>query len=56
MARQLKSHHPEMKVLYMSGYSDFADNTQVHWHEKPLLQKPFTQQDLLRKVREILEA
>ncbi len=56
MARHLKSHHPEMKLLYMSGYSDFADSTQVQWQGKPLLQKPFTQQDLLRKVREILEA
>jgi len=56
MARHLKSHHPEMKVLYMSGYSDFPENNQIHWQEKPLLQKPFTQQDLLRKVREILEA
>jgi CheY-like chemotaxis protein/two-component sensor histidine kinase len=56
LAKSLEPHHPEMKVLYMSGYTD---NTIVHHGllEKGLnfLQKPFTLEGLLRKVREVLD-
>jgi two-component system cell cycle sensor histidine kinase/response regulator CckA len=48
--------HPEMKVLYMSGYTDNA----IAHHgilEKGLsyIQKPFTVEALVRKVREVLD-
>ena len=56
LAKSLEPHHPEMKVLYMSGYTDDAI---VHHGvlEKGLsfLQKPFTIDGLLRKVREVLD-
>jgi len=56
LAKSLEPHHPEMKVLYMSGYTD---NAIVHHGilEKGLsfLQKPFTLEGLLRKVREVLD-
>ncbi|OGP94641.1 MAG: hypothetical protein A2157_11295 [Deltaproteobacteria bacterium RBG_16_47_11] len=56
LAKSLEPHHPEMQVLYMSGYTD---NAIVHHGilEKGLsfLQKPFTLEGLLRKVREVLD-
>ncbi len=56
LAKSLEPHHPEMKVLYMSGYTD---NAIVHHGilEKGLsfLQKPFTLEGLLRKMREVLD-
>jgi PAS domain S-box-containing protein len=56
LAKSLEPHHPEMKVLYMSGYTD---NAIVHHGllEKGLifLQKPFPLEGLLRKVREVLD-
>ena len=47
---------PEMKVLYMSGYSDEA--IIHHGVLKPgtaFLQKPFTTESLMRKVREVID-
>jgi len=47
---------PMMKVLYVSGYSDKDISDQgVVSAGLEVLQKPFTQQSLIRKVREILD-
>ena len=55
MARRLADVHPEMGVLYMSGYTDDAI---VHHGvldpDTPFLEKPFTPDALARKVREVL--
>jgi two-component system cell cycle sensor histidine kinase/response regulator CckA len=57
VADELASVHPEVRVLYMSGYTEFAPgHDQISRQGRLLLQKPFTQQDLARKVREALEA
>ena len=40
---------PDLKVLYMSGYSDNVETG------LELLEKPFSSADLLRRVREALE-
>lgn len=40
---------PDLKVLYMSGYSENAEPG------LDLLEKPFTSADLLRRVREALD-
>jgi len=47
---------PEMKILYMSGYTD--DTKMQHGlmnRNIEFLPKPFTQGDLARKVREVLD-
>jgi two-component system cell cycle sensor histidine kinase/response regulator CckA len=45
----LEPHCPSMQVLYMSGYADRIVPG------KHFLQKPFTKEALVRKVREVLE-
>jgi two-component system, cell cycle sensor histidine kinase and response regulator CckA len=56
LAEQLMTIHPEMKVLYMSGY---ADNAIVRHGVLPpgaaFVQKPFTPEALNSKVREVLD-
>jgi len=56
LVRQIRSFYPEMKVLFISGYTDDAI---VHHgmldDDVPFLQKPFTPQILAHKVREVLE-
>jgi two-component system, cell cycle sensor histidine kinase and response regulator CckA len=55
LADQLVSLYPEIKILYMSGYTEFAaPQSTILQQGRPLLQKPFTQQNLARKVREVL--
>jgi ActR/RegA family two-component response regulator len=47
---------PDMKVLYMSGYTDDAIvNEGVLGGDTPFLPKPFTRDSLLRKVRDVLD-
>jgi DNA-binding NtrC family response regulator len=57
VADQIKSVHPETKVLYMSGYTDEAI---VHHGivdaDIEFIQKPFTERALTRKIREVLNA
>lgn len=56
LVARLKPLHPEMRVLYMSGYTDTAVVGHEFAVETPFLQKPFTPSDLGRKVREVLDA
>jgi YesN/AraC family two-component response regulator len=56
LAERLKSLQPEMKVLYMSGYTD---NTIIQHgvlvEGVNYISKPFTVDALARKVREVLD-
>jgi signal transduction histidine kinase/ActR/RegA family two-component response regulator len=57
VAKHLAPFYPEMKVLYISGYTDGAIASQAGLQaEGAFLPKPFTQEGLLHKVREVLEA
>ncbi len=57
LARLLCERRPDMKVLYMSGYTDSAIvNSGILQKEVAFLQKPFTPAALSSKVREVLEA
>ena len=57
LARSIRRIHPEAKVLYMSGYTD---NAIIHQgllgSEAAFIQKPFTAEALLRRIRGLLEA
>jgi PAS domain S-box-containing protein len=55
LVQQLLSSRPGIKVLYLSGYTEDAIvNEGTIESGKAFLQKPFTLQNLSRKVREIL--
>jgi two-component system cell cycle sensor histidine kinase/response regulator CckA len=57
LAKRLRAARPETKVLYTSGYAD--DEIAQHGlvgADGAFLEKPFTRDDLIRKVREILDS
>ncbi|EQB63218.1 MAG: PAS sensor protein [candidate division Zixibacteria bacterium RBG-1] len=56
LAKLLSQMRPEMKVLFMSGYTDTAVVNQG-WLAPgtAFLQKPFTQEILVNKIREVLD-
>jgi len=57
LAKELSEARPEMKVLFMSGYTDNSVVKQgMLTSETPFIQKPFTIAALHLKVREILAA
>ncbi len=56
VAERLQPLYPQMKVIYMSGYTD--DVIAHHGVLEPglnFLEKPFTPEDLARNVREVLD-
>jgi len=55
LANRLKSLRPEMKVIYMSGYSPTATMHEIQAAGIDYLQKPLSLDDLVSKVREVLE-
>ena len=56
LGERLAPSQPGMKVLYMSGYTDsFIAGHGVLEPGTQLLHKPFSQETLTRKVREILD-
>ena len=57
LAERLAPSQPAMKVLYMSGYTDsFIAGHGVLEDGVHLLHKPFTEETLMRKVRELLDS
>jgi two-component system cell cycle sensor histidine kinase/response regulator CckA len=54
LARALRELDPELRVLFMSGYSPETIGDRAP-DEPELLQKPFSSQDLLEKVRATLD-
>ena len=56
LTRRLTQRHPDLKVLYMSGYSD-EDIAQHGVFEAGIafIKKPFTPSVLTKKLREVLD-
>ena len=56
LARSLRALLPELRVVYMSGYTaNILDSRAGKDAVAELLPKPFTRTDLLRRVREALD-
>jgi two-component system cell cycle sensor histidine kinase/response regulator CckA len=55
LAEKLRNQYPELRVLLMSGYSEYSHGKQQASGCYAMLQKPFTLQALAEKVREILK-
>jgi two-component system cell cycle sensor histidine kinase/response regulator CckA len=53
VAEKLASLHPESKVLFMSGYTGFVGRGLIA-PRSALISKPFTREELLRKIRQAL--
>jgi two-component system cell cycle sensor histidine kinase/response regulator CckA len=53
VAEKLASVHPEAKVLFMSGYTGFVSRGLIDPHAV-LVSKPFTREELLRKIQQVL--
>ena len=57
LAKRISAVKPGVKVLFMSGYTaDVIAQRGVLDEDVQFLAKPFTRDDLARKVREVLEA
>ena len=55
LAKQLLSSYPEIKLLFMSGYTaDVIAHNGVLEDGVNFIQKPFSRQDLATKIREVL--
>jgi CheY-like chemotaxis protein len=57
LSEELATLRPDMKILFMSGYTD--DTVVRHGvleEGMAFLQKPFTAESMLRKVRDVLDA
>jgi len=56
LAKRLISQYPGMRVLYMSGYvKNFISHQGILEKGMEYIQKPFTVNELARKVREVLD-
>ena len=56
MARDVGALRPDLKVLFMSGYTgEAAAQRKILESGVPFLQKPFTKQALAEKVRSTLD-
>jgi CheY-like chemotaxis protein len=55
-SRRLAERSPATRVIFMSGSSDTAVHQLAMTAEIPFLQKPFTSEQLLSKVREVLDS
>ena len=53
--REVVNLRPDMKVIYMSGYTDDAVVHHGVSLQMPFIQKPFSPASLRKKIREVLD-
>ncbi len=56
LAERLRMTRPDTKTVYMSGYPDMGEGSEALRSQPNFIQKPFTQEELLRRVREVLDS
>jgi two-component system, cell cycle sensor histidine kinase and response regulator CckA len=57
LAETLQDRRPDLKILFMSGYTDDEVLRRgVGGQDAPFVRKPFTPEDLVRRVRSLLDA
>ena len=56
LAERLRTTRPDTKTLYMSGYPDMGEGSEALRSQPNFIPKPFTQEELLRRVREVLDS
>jgi len=54
LAARLLAIRPGMKVLYVSGNEEVLQDPRARTHGANFLQKPYTHDDMSRKIREVL--
>ena len=54
LAKEVRSLHPETKVLYMTGHSGTFIRADMLNADVSLIRKPFTPSELGRKIRKML--
>ena len=55
LAERIKTVRPETKILFMSGYAEYAGGSASPAEPRiPTLQKPFSISSLVGKIREVL--
>lgn len=57
MASHLESRCPDIRILFMTGYSEYSGNeekAEPRHTSSPILQKPFSRRTLLEKIRQTL--
>ena len=52
---QLRPLRPDIKVLFTSGYTEEALHRKVLERDAAFIPKPFTEESLARKVRDVLD-
>jgi CheY-like chemotaxis protein len=55
LAAWLGAHHPELPVLLTSGYYGARNRAQPSLHGTPLIEKPYSQAQVLDRIRALLE-
>ena len=57
LSERVRTIYPDLKVLFMSGYTDNAQvNQDILDSGHVLIDKPFTPENLVVKVREVLDS
>ncbi len=57
LVKQLTQKHPEVKIIFISGYAEDSFRSQIKENTKAhFLSKPFSLKDLARKVKDVLES
>jgi PAS domain S-box-containing protein len=55
LLNHLRPTRPDIKVLFISGYTEDALRRRMLWSDAAFLQKPFTEDALARMVRDVLD-